>query len=91
MSLKDSQDTGALVEHHRISRRDKRWWIALACVVVGSFAVLLVWVYYSAQIFLLGAEFTWVYSHRNDPPPDAAPVPARSDTSQPTAEAAATA
>jgi len=45
----------------------------------GSFAVLLVWVYYSAQIFLLGAEFTWVYSHRNAPPPDAAPVPARSD------------
>jgi hypothetical protein len=26
--------------------------------------VLLVWVYYSAQIFLLGAEFTWVYAHR---------------------------
>ena len=45
----------------------------------GSFAVLLVWVYYSAQIFLLGAEFTWVYSHRNAPPPDAAPVPVRSD------------
>jgi len=22
-----------------------------------------VWVYFSAQIFLLGAEFTWVYSH----------------------------
>jgi membrane protein len=22
------------------------------------------WVYYSAQIFLLGAEFTWVYAHR---------------------------
>jgi hypothetical protein len=21
-----------------------------------------VWVYYSAQIFLLGAEFTWIYS-----------------------------
>ena len=45
----------------------------------GSFAVLLVWVYYSAQIFLLGAEFTWVYSHRNAPPADATPVPARSD------------
>jgi membrane protein len=30
----------------------------------GSFAVLLLWVYYSAQIFLLGAEFTWVYAHR---------------------------
>jgi membrane protein len=28
----------------------------------GSMALLLVWVYYSAQIFLLGAEFTWVYS-----------------------------
>jgi membrane protein len=30
----------------------------------GSLAVLLVWVYYSAQIFLLGAEFTWVYAHK---------------------------
>lgn len=29
----------------------------------GSLVVVLVWVYYSAQIFLLGAEFTWVYSH----------------------------
>ena len=29
----------------------------------GSFVVLLVWVYYAAQIFLLGAEFTWVYAH----------------------------
>jgi membrane protein len=28
----------------------------------GSLVVLLVWVYFSAQIFLLGAEFTWVYS-----------------------------
>ena len=25
---------------------------------------MLLWVYYSAQIFLFGAEFTWVYSHR---------------------------
>jgi len=24
--------------------------------------VLLVWVYYSAQVFLMGAEFTWVYA-----------------------------
>ena len=30
----------------------------------GSLAALLVWLYYSAQIFLLGAEFTWVYAHR---------------------------
>ena len=29
----------------------------------GSLVVLLLWVYYSAQIFLLGAEFTWVYAH----------------------------
>jgi membrane protein len=29
----------------------------------GSLAVLLVWVYYSAQIFLMGAEFTWVFAH----------------------------
>jgi len=29
----------------------------------GSLAVLLLWVYYSAQIFLLGAEFTWAYAH----------------------------
>jgi membrane protein len=29
----------------------------------GSLAVLLLWVYYSAQIFLFGAEFTWQYAH----------------------------
>ncbi len=28
----------------------------------GSLVVLLVWVYYSAQVFLMGAEFTWVYA-----------------------------
>jgi membrane protein len=28
----------------------------------GTLVVLLVWVYYSAQIFLLGAEFTKVYA-----------------------------
>ena len=28
----------------------------------GSFVIVLIWVYYSAQIFLLGAEFTWVYA-----------------------------
>ena len=28
----------------------------------GSLVVVLVWVYYSAQIFLLGAEFTWIYA-----------------------------
>ena len=28
----------------------------------GSVAIVFVWVYYSAQIFLLGAEFTWAYA-----------------------------
>lgn len=31
----------------------------------GSLVVLLVWVYYSSQLFLLGAEFTWIYAHRH--------------------------
>jgi membrane protein len=31
----------------------------------GSLAVLLIWVYYSAQIFLLGAEFTRIYSRHS--------------------------
>ena len=44
----------------------------------GSLAVLLIWMYYSAQIFLLGAEFTWVYAHvygsrREAPVPGPAP------------------
>ena len=30
----------------------------------GSVAVVFVWVYYSSQIFLVGAEFTWVYAQR---------------------------
>jgi membrane protein len=30
----------------------------------GSLIVLLLWIYYSAQIFLLGAEFTQVYSRK---------------------------
>lgn len=30
----------------------------------GSVAVVFVWVYYSAQVFLVGAEFTWVYAQR---------------------------
>ena len=30
----------------------------------GSFVVLLVWVYYSAQLFFLGAEFTKIYARR---------------------------
>ncbi|MDP8568143.1 YihY/virulence factor BrkB family protein [Methylophilus aquaticus] len=29
----------------------------------GAILALLIWIYYSAQIFLMGAEFTWAYSH----------------------------
>jgi len=32
----------------------------------GSLAVLLAWVYYSAQIFLFGAEFTWAHAREED-------------------------
>ena len=37
--------------------------VASAFGTAGSLVALLVWVYYSAQIFLMGAEFTWAYSH----------------------------
>jgi membrane protein len=38
---------------------------ASAYGAAGSFVVLLLWVYYSAQIFLFGAEFTYVYTHEH--------------------------
>jgi membrane protein len=55
----------------------------------GSLLVVLVWVYYSAQIFLLGAEFTWAYaltfgSNKGEPVPSAAPaVPSRTTARSP--------
>jgi membrane protein len=42
----------------------------------GSIIVVMVWVYYSAQIFLLGAEFTWVYAHHSGSRKEAPPMPA---------------
>ena len=57
----------------------------------GSLVVVLVWVYYSAQIFLLGAEFTWAYSHawgsrrENPPPTETAPIPERTKSPELTA------
>ncbi len=36
--------------------------IASGFGAAGSLIIIFVWVYYSAQIFLLGAEFTWVYA-----------------------------
>ena len=50
----------------------------------GSLVVLIAWVYYSAQIFLFGAEYTWVNANRHgsraqQPVPGEAPaVPSRS-------------
>jgi membrane protein len=38
--------------------------IASSYGAAGSLILILLWVYYSAQIFLLGAEFTKVYAHR---------------------------
>jgi membrane protein len=35
----------------------------------GPFVVLMLWIYYSTQIFLLGAEFTFAYTHRGQPKP----------------------
>ena len=56
--------------------------IASGFGAAGSVAVIFVWVYYSAQIFLLGAEFTWVYAKtfgsmrgHFEPPKTAAAVP----------------
>lgn len=37
--------------------------IASGFGAAGSLVVVLVWIYYSAQIFLLGAEFTRIYSY----------------------------
>jgi membrane protein len=52
--------------------------VASSFGAAGSLAVVMIWVYYSAQIFLLGAEFTWVYAHSHGSRKDenAKPVPA---------------
>jgi membrane protein len=60
--------------------------VASAFGAAGSLVVMMVWVYYSAQIFLLGAEFTWVFAHsygsrrgeRRPRPEESAPVSPRS-------------
>lgn len=39
--------------------------VASAYGAAGAFVILLLWIYYSAQIFLLGAEFTKVYASRH--------------------------
>ncbi|WP_158801984.1 MULTISPECIES: YihY/virulence factor BrkB family protein [unclassified Acidisoma] len=39
--------------------------VASSYGAASALVILLLWVYYSAQIFLLGAEFTKVYAHRH--------------------------
>lgn len=75
------------------------WYIGTSAVVsafgaAGSVVALLLWVYFCAQIFLLGAEFTWVFAHRHGSQRGASaaparaseadkPLPSRSDTQAP--------
>jgi membrane protein len=61
--------------------------IASGFGAAGSLVVVLVWVFYSAQIFLLGAEFTWLYAHShgsraNSAPPKAVPSSRPSDANE---------
>jgi membrane protein len=39
--------------------------VASSYGAAGALIILLVWIYYSAQIFLLGAEFTRAFAHRH--------------------------
>ena len=50
----------------------------------GSLALMMIWVYYSAQIFLLGAEFTWVYAHRFGSRRETARPPTEKEKLEPT-------
>lgn len=47
--------------------------------VAGSFLLLLLWLYYSAQIFLLGAEFTYRYAQARGSTPMSARAPSSVD------------
>jgi len=43
--------------------------VASSFGAAGPFVVLMLWIYYSTQIFLLGAEFTNAHAHRRDAKP----------------------
>ena len=61
-------------------RPERLWWLVLIPILIGlylgksnmassfgavsSIIIVLVWIYYSAQILFFGAEFTKVYANR---------------------------
>jgi membrane protein len=53
----------------------------------ASLVIVMVWVYYAAQIFLLGAEFTWVYARhfgsRRGVPKDVEEIPVVAAANEP--------
>ncbi len=56
---------------------------ASAYGAAGSFVLILVWIYYSAQIFLFGAEFTQVYARRHGSLQGSKTVPVSPNTPAP--------
>ncbi|MEO8607547.1 MAG: YihY/virulence factor BrkB family protein [Chloroflexota bacterium] len=64
--------------------------IASSYGAAGSFVVLLVWIYYSAQILLLGAEFTQVYARRHGSHNPANPEAVKPEAAKATAVMAGT-
>ncbi|TIX09519.1 MAG: YihY/virulence factor BrkB family protein, partial [Mesorhizobium sp.] len=55
------------------------WYIGTSAIATsygaaGALIIVLLWVYYSAQIFLFGAEITRAYSVRHGSRPDLAPL-----------------
>jgi membrane protein len=59
---------------------------ASAYAAAGSFVVLLLWLYYSAQIFLFGAELTWAHANLRRNANPVSPERTRTTSSRPALE-----